>query len=179
MWPSMVGRRCTEMWDRSLPKSCTSTVHHCPYFIFYNDAAAALVVDPTDSSSLGIVGKLMKRAKSDLALFLTDLDLAEMLIKRAVRLVRRRGDGKRFDNVLVLGDESNFANQLWRSTGPEGESVFSALTRATLHNYKEVSDNVTLFVTGLNIRAFVTSTATRSIMKAYNMPILEAADIRD
>jgi hypothetical protein len=48
------------------------------YDRFYNDAAAALVVDPTDSSSLGIVRKLMKRARSDLALFLTDLDLPEM-----------------------------------------------------------------------------------------------------
>jgi hypothetical protein len=96
-----------------------------------------------------------------------------------VRLVRQRGDGKRFGNVLVLVDESNFANQLWQSTGPEGESVFSALTKATLHNSKEVNDNVTLFVTGSNIRAFVTSTATRSIMKTYDMPILEAADIRN
>jgi hypothetical protein len=97
-----------------------------------------------------------KCGKSELALFLDDLILPEVLIKRAVRMMRQHGDGKRFDKVFILVDESNVANQEWPSTDPVGESVFSALTRATLPNSEGVvGDNVTLFVTRMSVRAFV------------------------
>jgi hypothetical protein len=103
--------------------------------------------------------------------------LPETLIARALDMVRQDGEHERFEKVLVLVDESDSANQVWPPH--DGQSVFSVLTRATLHRSRQTKDMVTLFVTSLHIRAFDIPGSPSLVMVPYEMAVLDPVEIRD
>jgi hypothetical protein len=101
-------------------------------------------------------------------------ELPKALIEQALALVRGKGNGERYERVLVIVDEAASATSLWPLAN---RTVFSALTAATVHNrHVAGKEGITIFLTSLQLQAF--EEGTESIMVPLDVE-LDPIGIRD